>query len=372
MKRTGLATALAAAMAMMVTAGPVGAVELRAASGAPPVHPANDPMYTSFVAALAAQPDADITARLMGLEVATLREMVPNLQSGVLDVGNVLTAYFPGDFPQNNLLTDLAALGKNGQAMTGAVTEYTVNCPECLAEFTNQDMIYLGSSSTSTFWLQSSKPITSMADLKGLRVRAGAAPFFRWAEAMGLSPQNISFNEEFEALSTGLLDGTLAPPTNLTTSRLLDVIKYSVAVPIGTTHSAAFSIRKETWQSLNPAQKRALVKASLTGLASFAPAMLKEDEHALVEAKKAGVEVIDPPADIAKANLDYEVAAMEQAAKIGQENGIADAADRVARFAALVKKWRGLVEPIGNDAQAMADLMDKEIWSKVDLDSYGM
>ena len=350
------------------------ALELRIAAGAPPTHPAADPMYKTFIDTLAANPSADLTARNLGLEVADLRSMIPNLKSGVLDVGNVLTSYFAADFPDNSLVGDLAPLGKIGQAMTAAVTEYTATCAECIAEFAKLGTVYLGTGSTSTNWLHTTKPVKSLADLKGLRVRAGAAPFVRWADAMGAEPQNISFNEEFEALQTGLLDGTIAPPTNLAASRLFDVVKYTTMVPIGTTHAAAsFTFRQETWKSMTPEQRELALKAATLALASFEPAMRKSGDAAIATAKEKGIEVAEPTDEIAKANVEYEQKAMQEVAEIATSKyGVKDAEAKVKRFAELVQKWNKLIEPVQDDPQAVADLMQKEIWSKIDFANYGM
>ncbi|HWK14559.1 MAG TPA: C4-dicarboxylate TRAP transporter substrate-binding protein [Rhizobiaceae bacterium] len=362
--------ALAASLLAMVASAQ--AVELRIAAGAPPSHPASDPMYKTFIDSLASKPELDITAKAMGLEVSDLRSMMSNLQSNVIDVGNILTSYYAADFPQNSLVGDLAPLGKKGLAMTGAVTEYTATCAECLAEFDKLGTVYLGTGSTPTNWIHTTKPVNSVADLKGLRVRAGAAPFVRWAEAMGAAPQQISFNEEFEALSTGLLDGTIAPPTNLAASRLFEVIKYIIPVPIGTTHAAAsFTFNKDTWLSLTPEQRAHALRSASKALASFEPAMRKSGDEAVAKAKEMGITFVDLPADLEKANNDYEAKAMADVAEVGRTRyKIADSDERVKRFAALVEKWNGLITDEHDDPEKMADLMHQEIWSKIDLENY--
>lgn len=355
------------AVAMM----PASALELRAASGAPPAHPATNPLYTSFVEGLAAEKDADLTVRLMGVEVADIRGMVGALESGVIDVGNVLTGYYVADFPENSLVGDLATLGKNGQAMTGAVTEYTLTCPECLAEFDKMGLVYLGTSSTSPVWLLTNKPVNSLADMKGLRLRTGPVPFMRWAEAMGAIPQTISVNEEYEAMSTGLMDGTIASASNLASNRLYEVVKYIIPVPIGTSHSSSsFTFTKETWLAMTPAQREAARKAATKSLAAFEPAIRRQADEAVETAKGMGAQVLEVAADLDEANIAYEATALATGIEVGKtQYKIADADEKVQRFADLVAKWNGLVTAEHDDPAKMAELMEREIWSKIDLEA---
>jgi len=346
------------------------ALELRAGSGGPPTHPAHTPTYTTFVEKLAEASGGAVTARPLGLEVATLANAISNLQSGVLDVANVLTLYFAADFPHSMLVSELATLGKNGQAMTGAVSEYVMTCEPCRAEFAAKGIVYLGTGSTSTYNIISTKPIKSVADLKGKRLRSGGAPFTRWIEGMGAQPAEISFNEEYESISNGLLDGTIAPPINILTGKLYEIAPYITTVDIGTFHSASnFSTRRQTWNKLTPEQRRWLATAATWGVAAHGAGF------AAGEAKVRAVAVtfVEPDADLAAANTAFAADAKAAAVKLGTTRyGIANAAAEVERFAALVDKWNGLTTGLDQtDIPAMAALLDREIFSKIDWSTYG-
>src|SRR5690606_37022540 len=134
-------------IAAVITAGlasGASALELRVGSGGPPTHPSNDPTYTTFIEKLGEVSGGAMTARHLGLEVATLANAKSNVQSGVLDVGNLLMLYFAADFPRSMIVSELATLGTSGQAMSGAVTEYLLNCAPCIEEFSRQGLVYLG------------------------------------------------------------------------------------------------------------------------------------------------------------------------------------------------------------------------------------
>ena len=75
------------------------------------------------------------------------------------------------------------------------------------------------------------------------------------------------------------------------------------------------------------------------------------------------IEVLEPDAALLAASEEF--AAADAAARV--------AADPLAgQFADLVKKWTAIVEEVGGDPEALAARAQTEIWSKIDLNTYGM
>lgn len=360
-----LAAGFAACMASTA-----GALELRGGSGGPPTHPAFTPTYTTFIDKIAELSGGEVTVQHMGLEVANLGNMLSNLQSGVVDVGNVLTLYYFAEFPHNMLVSELATLGTNGRTMSGAVTEYTMTCEPCLAEYTEKGLVYLGSGSTTTYRIISREPIRSMAELQGKRIRSAGAPFTRWAEAMGAVPAEVSFNEEYESIANGLLDATMGPPLNALTGNLYEIAPYITEIDIGTFHSASnFTTRRQAWERMTPQQREWYVEAAAHGVAAHGSGFELGD----IRTRETSAEFIEPEQDMVDANAAFAEDAMETAAELGRTRyGIENAEEEVARFAALVEKWTGLVADMDDgEVDAMAALFQEEIFSKIDWETYG-
>ncbi|MFV0246007.1 MAG: TRAP transporter substrate-binding protein DctP [Qingshengfaniella sp.] len=364
--------ALASVLVAAALANPVlaSAEVLRAASGAPPTHPGHDPMYTTFVAALDEASEGGLTAQLLGTEVATMRGAISNLQGGILDVANVLTLYFPAEFPNNMLISELAVLGQSGQAMTGAVTEYLMSCSACLEEFTSKGLVYLGTGATASYQLLTRRPITTLDEMRGLRVRSGGAPFTRFAEAMGIVPVEITLDEEYEAVASGLIDGLMNPPVNLMNGRLYEILGHVTELNIGTFHAASgFTVRQQTWQRLNVEQRGQLLRAAVAGIAASAPGFDAVNALALEHA-----EVHQPNAEVVAAVDGYRQQAVEDTIQMGADHyNLENAAAEIERFVALVDKWNGIIAEIGPDDQpAMIERLYQEVFNNVDLSTYGM
>jgi TRAP-type C4-dicarboxylate transport system substrate-binding protein len=309
------------------------------------------------------------------MEVVTLTNVLEALQNGTLDVGNLLPAYFPADFPNIMLIAEMTPTGKIGSAMVGATTEYVMTCPDCQKEFADRGLVFIAGAATPTYGVfTTKKAVKSVADLKGLRLRSPAGGFTPWIERVGAVPVQIPSGEVYEAMASGVVDGGVSTPADLVGIRLFEVVKYVTPLNIGTFHgSANFTARQATWRELTLAQRTAIVKAALTGVTTFEPEMRKQGSDGMKQLVERGGEIVEPAQDL----LDVTEVNRAESMKITIENGktrhgLADAEARANRYAALVDKWNKIIEPIQDDTAAMTKAIWDEVWSKVDLSTYGM
>lgn len=75
------------------------------------------------------------------------------------------------------------------------------------------------------------RPINSVEDVKGLKLRVPhLTPVVRTIEALGGNPTEISYNETYMAMSTGVVDGQENPPSNIVDMKFYEVQKYMTIV----------------------------------------------------------------------------------------------------------------------------------------------
>lgn len=360
--------------ATLTLGGMAEARDLRLAPAAPPVHPANGVLYTNFAKYLPEESDGALTGTLLGPEVVNLGQMKDALQSQVAEVGNLLPLYFPADLPNVALTGELSTAGTNAQAAAAAMTEYLVTCAPCQAEMHKFGVVYLGSGASDIYEFLTTKPVRTAADLEGLRLRSGGAPWGRLAENFGAVPAQMSVFDQFEAISQGVIDGTMASIADLVSFRLVEVVKYVTFVPIGLYQSTSnFTTANATWESLSVEERAAMARAANRANADFthrwSAEMPAEAEAAAVE---AGIELIEPDADFVDAVKAFVAADAATAAELSTANfGIEDSAERIERFQGLVAKWTEIADSVDSDPVMMAEKVYEEVWSKVDYASYG-
>ncbi|HZV19900.1 MAG TPA: TRAP transporter substrate-binding protein DctP [Sphingobium sp.] len=139
--------------------------------------------------------------------------------------------------------------------------------------------------------LTRSKPIRTLADLKGLRLRAQAdtADVLR---ALGVDPINMSMADVYPAMAKGVIDGVVAPADALRAVHLADVGKYfsTLKIPRGAYPGRAISLI--AWNKLSPADQAIFTRSEKV----WEDAMVSELEAALIAghsyAREAGIEEI--------------------------------------------------------------------------------
>ena len=78
--------------------------------------------------------------------------------------------------------------------------------------------------------------------------------------ALGASPQVMAFSEVYQALQTGVVDGTENPPSNLYTQKMYEVQKYVTKSDHGYLGYAVI-VNKAFWEGLPPDIRTALEEA---------------------------------------------------------------------------------------------------------------
>jgi hypothetical protein len=223
MKNLLICTALAGGMALSAAQA---VAQIRAAPGVPPAHPSYSHTYVPFLDYIVEESDDALSAVIIGPEVVNLAQMRDALESELAQVGLLLPLYFPADLPYMSNAAEVALVGVNPHAMASAMSEYIVTCEPCQEELRSFGIVYLGSGSTNTYHFLTRRPVESLADLDGLRLRSGGAPWSRWAESAGAVAVNLPVGETFEAFSQGTVDGTMTSLADLLSFRLVEVATH--------------------------------------------------------------------------------------------------------------------------------------------------
>jgi TRAP-type C4-dicarboxylate transport system substrate-binding protein len=370
-----LASLLAIASLSALAVATADARDLRLASGAPPVHPATDPMYKTFMEFLPQETNGALTGVMIGPEVVNIVQVKQALQSSLADVGNLLPLFAAADLPNSVLTADLAFLATNPHAMGAAMTEYVVTCGECQAEFKKLGGVFVGAGSSDVYVLLTTKPVRSLADLKGLRLRSGGAPYARWADSVGAAPAQVPVSDQFEQISQGVLDGTMGSISDLISYRLIDVAKYIIDLPLGTYHTTSnFTVASATWSSMSLDERKGFARAANKSSALFTQNWgYDRPENVRKQAKEKGLETIPASQDMIDATNAFRQADPATAVKIAEEKlGVTDAAAKIARFRELVDKWTKIVNEANGDVAAITAKVQAEVWDKVDYSTYGL
>ncbi len=136
--------------------------------------------------------------------------------------------------------------------------------------------------------MSANKPIRVPADYKGLKMRIQSSKVLGdEIKALGAIPQVMAFSEVYQALQTGVVDGTENPPSNFYTQKMHEVQKYLAMTDHGYLGYAVI-VNKKFWDGL-PADVRTTLEGAMKDATKFANDIAKkENDDALAAVKKSG------------------------------------------------------------------------------------
>src|SRR5215470_13861961 len=111
--------------------------------------------------------------------------------------------------------------------------------------------------------MSANKPLRTPADFRGQKMRIQSSKVLdSQMRALGAIPQVMAFSEVYQALQTGVVDGTENPPSNLLTQKMNEVQKYTMLSEHGYVGYAVIA-NKKFWDGL-PADVRAGLDKAMT------------------------------------------------------------------------------------------------------------
>ncbi|MBL8510478.1 MAG: TRAP transporter substrate-binding protein, partial [Betaproteobacteria bacterium] len=143
--------------------------------------------------------------------------------------------------------------------------------------------------------MSANKPLHAVADFKGLKMRIQSSKVLdAQMRALGAIPQIIAFSELYQALQSGVVDGTEGVPSNFYTQKIFEVQKHITLSNHG--HLAyAVIINKAFYDGL-PADVRVIIDSAMKESTIYANQIASsENAQALEKIKASGKSTIYTP-----------------------------------------------------------------------------
>ncbi|WP_158970708.1 C4-dicarboxylate TRAP transporter substrate-binding protein [Chachezhania sediminis] len=371
--------ALLAGAALMALAGGAQANQLSFAGGWPP-NSAPTGKIEDFAAAVEKNTGGDVTVKVYPLSLLSFSEANAGVRDGLADMTANLMAYFPAEFPNFNMVAEFSELVElkeyagemSSLAFTGATMDYVFNdCPDCLKQISAQNQVYLGASSTTSYVLQCGVPLKTVDDLKGKRIRAAGAYWARWAETVGAVPVSMSINETLEGLNQGVVDCTASNTADFVNFGFIDVVKYVYVGLPGAQFTVNYTMNKDSWNDLSNESKEGVLKASAKLAADIAWVYIQEARAGRERAPEKGIEYGAASPELVEMNQEFIQKDKEAIAAIYKERfGIETGSAAADALTELMTKWTGLTKDVSS-AEDLAEIYWNEIYSKIDVSTYG-
>jgi len=136
--------------------------------------------------------------------------------------------------------------------------------------------------------MSANRPLHDPGDFRGLRMRIqGSRVLDAQMRALGAMPEVLAFSDVYQALRTGVVDGTENPPSNMYTQKMYQVQKYLTVSKHGYLGYAVI-VNKKFWDSL-PGDIRAELEQAMREATAFEKTIAQRDNDRALEAiRKTG------------------------------------------------------------------------------------
>ena len=149
--------------------------------------------------------------------------------------------------------------------------------------------------------IYSKKPLSSAADLKGIKWRAYSPATARIAELVGAQPVTVQAAEVSQAFATGVAEAMMTSGATGWDSKLYESVKYYYNVQAWLPKNAVL-VNKAAFDALDAATKQAVLKAGAEAETRGWAMSEKSNGETLDKLKANGMEILPPPQQL-KADL---------------------------------------------------------------------
>jgi len=231
------------------------------------------------------------------------KDTVEQVKIGALDMVRVSSASFHGIVPES-VIPSLPFLFRDIEHFRK--TMYGPQGDKVLAAFEKAGFIGLALYESGARSFYAKKPIRTVADIKGMKVRV--QPSDLWVNlitAIGASPTPMPFAEVYTGLKTGLLD---AAENNIPS---YDEMKHYESAPVFSETQHVMSpevlvFSKKVWDTLAPDEQAALRKAAKESVPYYQQLWTAKETSARASVLKAGAKIIPASEIDRKSFVDAE------------------------------------------------------------------
>src|SRR5436853_2656240 len=220
------------------------------------------------------------------------------VRDGLVDLSFVTASYTPA----RHILPLLAELpGSGDTALVNSVAYSRVYWKHFHKVGEYKGVKLLGVFTHGPGQMFTKKPVKSIADVQGLKIRTGGGIAEQVAKALGASAFVKPAPESYELLSSGVADGVFFPLESIISFKLETVLQQATLFPGGMYSSSfGFFMNEDKWNKLPRQDQDAIEKISGEHIARLAGKSWDEaDQKGMDALKKSGVKIVTANAELA-------------------------------------------------------------------------
>ena len=279
--------ALTGAMALAMSFNTASAqTVLTMSSWVGPNHPLTRDVLGGWAAAVEKATNGRVKMQMLAKHPVAAPGTFDGVRDGVMDVSYVTASYTPARHPLP-LLAELPGSGGTAEINSVAFSRIHWKHLHKAGEYKGVKLLGVFTHGPGQMFLVK-KPVNSVADIAGMKIRSGGGISEASAKALCASPLVKPAPESYEILASGVADGTFFHSESIRSFNLDKVVKHATIFPGGFYSSAfGFFMNEEKWNKLSKQDQDAINSVSGEALARLAGKAWDAADKGGMEALKA-------------------------------------------------------------------------------------
>ena len=242
--------------------------------------------------------DLQINIQFGGV-LASVTEIPTAIETGLMDMGNIVVPYFPEQLPVNNALPFFTPNTRNQREVGELWLQWHEEVPAFAEELARYNTRMITVRPLPNYGFLCTTPINTLEDFRGKRIRTYGVALPALVEALGGIPTSFVDVEMYEALSNNILDCTATDLGFVEAFQLYDVASYFIDVPLGANWGQIIGMNLDTYNALSEEHQAVLEDLKYEHLEHLLALFEAEEERIKARWEAEGlVEIVDFPDEV--------------------------------------------------------------------------
>jgi TRAP-type C4-dicarboxylate transport system substrate-binding protein len=308
-------------------------VVITASSWVPPTHVLSE-VQKDWCAQLEKKTAGKARCNILPRGVAPGPATFDAVHNGLADLSFIVHGYTPGRFVTTQI-AEFPFLGDHAEPASVAYQRLYARTPAMAAEHQGVKVLAVFTHGPGIVF-NTKRPVTKMEELTGLKWRVGGGVVNEIGKALGMNVTLKPSTENYELLSSGVMDGTLFPAESVVAFKIDKVVRYGTTFPGGLYNTSfAFLMNQAKYDALPPEVKKAVDElAGEVAARMFGQGWDKVDRLGLAFLQANGVQMTRADAAFVKAVDGKTAPLIDSWAKAAEAKGMKNAKKALAELRA--------------------------------------
>jgi len=233
-------------------------IELKLAHFMSPMHIQHKKSFVPFSEKVKELSKGQVTVKIYsGGALGGPKQLADAAKSGITDIAFVIPSYTTGRFPRTSAF-DLPFIFDSAVHATKVL--YSLAYDYLADDYKDYKVLWFYSCGTGQLH-SATKPIRTVGDVEGMKMRAPSAYMSKALKLLGANPVGMPISKLTMSLEKKVVDGMLTPFSAVIDFRLWDLVKYIAEVDMYLSPMVVL-MNKQKWNSLPDAAKKVVDEAS--------------------------------------------------------------------------------------------------------------